>query len=267
MPRSETIVASHGHVILREEHEGRVARIVLANPPENALDVDLLTELLKTVDALERWPELACVVIEGAGREFSSGLSLPQRRQPYVRSVVPAFHHLARKLVGLDAIVVSFVRGRCLGAGFELALLSHAILCDATARIGLPELTFGAIPPLGTLLLPRRLPPAKAEELILSGRVLPADEALAAGLVNACAGGWDDLESLGARWIRENVLSRSNVPLRAFAAASRRELRAILADDLAALEELYLNRVAGSQDAAEGIDAALHRRAATWSHR
>jgi cyclohexa-1,5-dienecarbonyl-CoA hydratase len=253
-------------VHLREEHGGRVARIVFANPPDNAFDIPLLEELHRALDALERWPLLACVVLEGAGLDFSTGLSLSQRRMPYVELLLPSLHAAARKLAALDVLQIALVRGRCFGAGLELSLLAHVLLADATAKFAFPELSFGAFPTLGPLLLPDRLGAARAEEWLLSGRTVPVEEALAAGLVTAFAGGWDSLETLSLRYLEQQVLARSTPSLKSLVRALGVRRRALLENELPELERLYFQRIAATKDAEEGLSAALRRRAPKWSH-
>lgn len=254
-------------VLLREEHEGRVARVTLSAPPENTLDVTLLVELGRTLAALEASPAIACVVLDAAGPDFSTGLALGQRRAPYVEILLSHLHAAARRLASLDTLVLAKVRGRCTGAALELALLSHAILADGTARFGFPDLALGSFSPLAAVLLPDRIGRTRANELQLSGRTLAPDEATALGLVAEHAGGWDDLDSLGRRWIERHVLPRSTVALRAFARASRVHLPALLGARLDELEKLHLETVARAADAEEGISAALRGRPPRWQHR
>lgn len=266
MPHEHTALTRQSRLKVSETHDGRVARIRLDAPPDNALDVTVLTELVRALDAVATWPNLACVIFEAQGRDFSTGLALVQRRQPYVEVLLPALHLVARKLASLEAVLVTLVRGRCFGAAFELSLLSHAVIGDATVKFCLPELGLGTFPPLASLLLPERIGRARAEELLLSGRVMEHEEALSWNLLTACAGGWEDLDSLANNWVQKNVLSRSNVALRALHKATRRSLADRLGHELADLETLYLQHVAHSRDAQEGIDAALHRRTPRWVH-
>lgn len=266
MPAEHTALHRQSVLKVVETQDGRVARIMLDAPPDNALDVTVLTEFVRVLDAVATWPNLACVIFEAKGRDFSSGLSLVQRRPPYIEVLLPALHVAARKLASLEAVLVSLVRGRCFGAAFELTLLSHAVIGDGTTKFSLPELSLGTFPPLASLLLPERIGRARAEELLLSGRTLDHEEALSCNLLTACAGGWENLETLADGWVQKNVLSRSNVALRALHRATRRPFAERLGRDLAELEELYLRHIATSRDAREGVDAALHRREPRWIH-
>jgi cyclohexa-1,5-dienecarbonyl-CoA hydratase len=249
-----------------EEHGGRVARLVLDAPPDNALTVALLQELDAALQALAGWPDLVCVTLEGAGRDFCAGLSLSERRRPYTPLLLGAYHGVVRRLAALDVVRLAKVRGRCAGAGLELTLLCHAVLADPKARFSLPDVTLAAFPTVAPLLLAERVGRARADDLLLSGRELEAAEALAAGLVTAASSGWEDLDTLAARHLETAVLSRSAPGLRALLHAVQGPLRARLDDDLAENERLYLERVMPLQDAEEGLSAALRGRAPKWRH-
>jgi len=251
---------------LSEEHGGRVARLVLEAPPDQALTIALLQELESALDALGRWPDLACLVVEGTARDFCTGLAPAQRRRPYAAMLLRAWHSVARRLASLEAVRVAKVRGRCLGAGCELALLCHQVWADRTGKMGFPEISIGAFPTVAPLLLAARTGETRAAELMLSGREIDAAEAQGLGLANACASGWEDLDALSARLLERDVLSRSTVALRAMVRAMRPPAFERLEDDLLDAEKLYLSRVTPSQDAEEGLSAALHRRTPVWKH-
>ena len=265
MDEPGTDVRAAPRVVVREEHDGRVARLVLSNPPDNAVDVTLADELFRTLDALERWPALACVVLEGEGSHFSSGLALGHRRPPYGDELVRSFLAAARKLAALEVVQLACVRGRCFGAGFELALLTHFILADHTAKFALPDASLGALPLLGPLLLPARVGTTRAEEWLFTGRTIEADEAVATGLVTACAHGWDTLETLTNRHLAQAVLGRPTGALKAMARALSLPRIERLERDLPELERLFRERIALSPDYGEGLSAALRGRAPRWN--
>lgn len=261
-----TVVVPGSRLSVLEEHDGRVARLVFDHAPDNALDVTLVDELLVAVDALERWPELSCVVLEGK-RDFGTGFALSHRRMPYLDLLLTSYLAACRKLVSLEAVRIALVRGRCFGAGFELALLCHTILADATARFAFPDLSLGAFAPVGSLLLPDRIGVTKAEDWLLSGRTVPGDEALAAGLLTGFAAGWDNLDTMGARHVEQQVLARPTGAVRALARALSLDRRERLERDLPETERLFRERVAGARDHDEGVSAALRGRPPRWTGR
>lgn len=171
-----------------------IAHCLLTNPPKNEINKEFfrcLTQLHKEV-----FPSLDVrgLIIYGKGRHFSSGANLEELQQIY-RSLPddkPAAFlnenmNTFQAIASLPFPVVAAINGCCLGAGLELALACHFRICSPHAVFGLPETTFGLIPGCGgTVRLPRVLPRAKAIELILSGKTVPADEALSCGLIDHC---------------------------------------------------------------------------------
>jgi enoyl-CoA hydratase/carnithine racemase len=228
---------------VREEHGGRLARLVLRSPPENALDIPLLESLRGAVDGLERLPSLCCVVIEGDGRDFSTGLASGHRRPPWGELLLSQWHATARRLASLDVVLVARVHGRCFGAGAELALLCDAVLTNGAAKFSFPDLSIGTFSPLASVLLPWKIGPSRATELLLSARTLEADEARSLGLSTATAGGWDDLDSLVAQFLSKHVLSRDTAAVRTQARALHQPLVPLLGAHLDELEQLAATRL------------------------
>jgi enoyl-CoA hydratase len=259
-----TVVVSGSRVQLVEEAGGRVARLVLSSPPDNSIDVSMSMELLSALDALERWPRLSCLLVEGSQRDFSAGFNLSHRRMPFLDALLANHHAVCRKMLELKAIRIAVVRGRCLGAGLELALCCHEVLADATARFGLPDATLGAFPTVGGLLLRDRIGQGRADEWILSARTVPADEALAAGLVTAFAAGWDGVDALVERRIQRE-LSRPVEATRELARVLSLPASDTVARFLPEVERAFRAHVMGSRDHDEGVSAALRGRPPRWS--
>ncbi len=264
MMNARTELSPASRVELHEEHDGRIARIVLANAPDNAIDVTLANELCAALDAIERWPNLVCVLLEGEGTSFSSGLSLGHRRPPIGGELIRSFLAAAQKLSTLEAVQMALVRGPCFGAGLDLALLAHVVLADSTAKFGTADLSLAAIPLLTPLLLPERIGWTRAEEWMLSGRVIAVEEALAAGLVSGSSSGWETLDTLAERYLRATVLFRPTTALRTFVHALSLPRRERLEHDLPEIQRLFEERIATSDNYAEGLSAALHGRPPCW---
>lgn len=170
---------------------GGVAYLTLNGPPKNEMDsvffgrlADFRRRELATLD-------VSGLVIQGAGRHFSSGADLPEiealaasgedQVEALLEDNIESFLALSR----FPSPVVAVIRGACLGAGMELALACHYRVAETNAIFALPEVTYGIMPGCGgTIRLPERVGTAKAVELILSGRTVSAEEALAIGLVD-----------------------------------------------------------------------------------
>jgi enoyl-CoA hydratase len=161
---------------------------VLLNRPQqlNALSDELMDELVTRLEELDRDDAVRCIVLGGSERAFAAGADIGELSRS---SAIGLFQ--ARRVERWDQIravrtpIVAAVSGYCLGGGCELAMVCDVIVASDSARFGQPETTLGIIPGAGgTQRLTRAVGKSVAMDVILSGRFLSADEALAAGLVS-----------------------------------------------------------------------------------
>ena len=170
---------------------GRVARLTFVNPPLNLVTRDLLVELDLALAALAAATpgDVRAVVVTGAGeRAFSAGSHVGEF-EAQQGAAGRERHELesgtSRRLAELPMPTIAAIEGNALGGGLELALCCDLRVASERARLGLPEVHLAVTPGAGgTQRLPRVVGVAKAKELILTGRVLTAAEALAIGLVH-----------------------------------------------------------------------------------
>ena len=168
-----------------ERREDSVALLTLENPKVNALSRALLGQLLGHAHALHEDPPGA-VVVTGSDRIFAAGAEIsefggPQEAASYGAEFREAFDALA----SIPRATIAAIRGYALGGGLELALAADLRIAAEGARLGQPEILLGIIPGGGgTQRLARLVGPARAKDLIFSGRHVPADEALAIGLLD-----------------------------------------------------------------------------------
>jgi enoyl-CoA hydratase/carnithine racemase len=170
--------------IATERRDGGVELIRLTRPPLNALSAELLAELADHAENLVTDATLKAVVVTGTAKAFSAGAEVRE-----LGGEGPdLLDHFRRALDGLAAIprpVIAAVSGYTLGGGLETALACDLRLASESARLGVPEILLGLFPGAGaTQRLPRLIGPAKAKEMIWSGRQVRAAEALAMGLVD-----------------------------------------------------------------------------------
>jgi 2-(1,2-epoxy-1,2-dihydrophenyl)acetyl-CoA isomerase len=171
---------------------GNVATIRLNHPEVlNALSMDMIGGINQALDAvLEATPAVRCLVVTGAGRSFSSGANLQGRNDPSKRldagsTLETAFHPMLRRFRDLQIPLITAVNGPAAGAGMSLALMGDLILCARSTYFLQAFRRIGLVPDCGsTWLLPRLIGRARALELSLLGERLPAETALAWGLVN-----------------------------------------------------------------------------------
>jgi 3-hydroxypropionyl-coenzyme A dehydratase len=169
---------------------GDVALIKINRPEAlNSMNVDVIWELSKTIDIVGVDESIKAVIITGVGeRSFCAGADIS-----YMVNISPidaekyasAAQSVLNKLERLEKPVIAAINGFALGGGCELALVCDLRICSSNAKIGQPEVTIG-IPPGwgGTQRLLRIIGPAKAKEMIFTGKMINAEEAYSIGLVN-----------------------------------------------------------------------------------
>ena len=162
-----------------------VAVVTLANGKVNALSQALLADLRTVVDELAADPPGA-VVVTGGERIFAAGADISEFGGPdEAAGITATIHGTLDALANLPRFVIAAVSGYALGGGCELALCADFRVCGDNAKLGQPEILLGVIPGAGgTQRLPRLVGPARAKDIIYSGRFVAADEALRIGLVD-----------------------------------------------------------------------------------
>jgi enoyl-CoA hydratase len=238
-----------------------LALVTLARPQAlNALNFALLRDLDAALEQVAAGDARALLVTGAGDRAFCAGADLRElqgRPLAAARADAAFGQRVLDRLEALAIPSIALVNGYAFGGGLELALACTFRIAAPDARLGFPEIRLGLIPGYGgTQRLPRLLGPARALELILSGRTVMAEEALAIGLVNRIVEG--DLIAAGCAFARE-MTGWSLLALRLAREAVRRGLSAPLTEGLAI--EADLNALArASADAAEGIAAFLEKR-------
>src|SRR5271165_1078171 len=245
------------------EHDGQVARVVLAALKANIVDRAMMADLESAFDQLAARRELKAIVLTGEGSNFSFGASVQEHLPEQISGTLTRLHGLLRRIAEAPAPTIAAVRGQCLGGGLELALACDLILAEETAQLGCPEIQLRVFPPAASALLPARIGAGPAAALVLGGASISGSAAVAIGLVNrTVAPGQLDAALTG--WLGEEFLPRSASALRWSAVAVRRPLIRALQNELPVLERMYLQDLMSSPDAVEGIRAFLEKREPRW---
>jgi enoyl-CoA hydratase/carnithine racemase len=233
-----------------ERRPDGVALVRLDRPKANALSVEVLGQIFSVVGALHDDPPGA-VVVWGGRRIFAAGAEIAELAGTGAGTVGAAFNRALTSLAGLPRATIAAINGYALGGGLELALACDFRVCAEDSRLGLPEVLLGLLPGGGgTQRLPRLIGSSRAKELIMTGRQVPADEALALGLVNKVAPP-DEVLEVALEWAA--ALARG--PLVAHGLAKGvidRGLDGPLADGLTAEQEAF-SAVGRTEDAGRGI--------------
>ncbi len=221
------------------------------------------TELATALKKLRASRDHNAVFLTTALGDFSAGADIREHiGRDNCERMLKAAHGLIAEILRHPVPVAAFVRGACLGGGFELALACDHVVADESAQMGLPEITLGCYPPAATVLAPQRLPAHVAHDLVLSGRVFTARE-----LANRGAGfeAVPDLEAatneLGIRYtsLPRGPLEEATRMLRS-GAAERFE------SAVGGIEAAFLDRLLQMRDATEGPQAFLAKRKPSWDH-
>ncbi|MGW3110026.1 enoyl-CoA hydratase/isomerase family protein [Streptomyces sp. NPDC001091] len=256
----------YGEFVLVRRH-GYVAELVLDRPKAmNAVSTEMARSLAAACTALAADRDARVVVLtSSAERAFCVGADLKERNSFSDADLVrqrPVARAAYTGVLELPVPTIAAVHGFVLGGGFELALACDLIVADATAVVGLPEVSVGVIPGGGgTQLLPRRVGAARAAELIFTARRVEAPEAAALGLVDQLTEAGHAREDALA--LAERIAKNSPVGLR----SAKRALRLGQGLDLRAgleVEDAAWRATAFSGDRAEGVAAFNEKRAPEW---
>lgn len=173
---------------VQSKDDGRVRVLTLDRPDaRNALSAQLRTDLIKALQEAERDDKVGAIVLTGAGSAFAAGADLKEllaRTQEEQRHFLQP-PNVYSTLEQLAKPVVAAINGHALGAGLELATACDVRVCSDSAKLGQPEVGFGLIPGGGgTQRLVRLVGPGHAARLVLTGDVIPGEEAARLGLVD-----------------------------------------------------------------------------------
>ncbi len=172
---------------IETEISRRVATIRFNRPDKlNALNSEVMNEVVAAAEAFAADPAVGCLLLCGTGRAFAAGADIEElSRQNYATMYDADFFAGWDRFAATRVPKVAAVQGYALGGGCEVAMMCDVILAADNARFGQPEIKIGCIPGIGgTQRLTRLVGRARAMDMILTGRMVEAEEALAMGLVS-----------------------------------------------------------------------------------
>ena len=246
------------------DRDGALLRLTLARPKANLVDAEMIAALSGALAAHRGMTGLRSVLIAAEGPHFSFGASVEEHLPQACAAMLASLHALVLEMLDYPAPIEVAVRGQCLGGGLEVALAGGPIFAAPDAQFGQPEMKLGVFAPAASVLLPWRVAQPVAEDLLLSGRSIGADEARATGLIRQVA---DDPEAAALDYFDAHLAGKSAASL-AFALQAARGARVAAArEQLAQVERLYLDQLMQTRDANEGLVAFLAKRKPVWEHR
>lgn len=246
------------------EESGQLLRLRLDRPKANIVDAEMIAALDAAFTKYAGQSDLRGVLLDAAGPHFSFGASVEEHLPGQCADMLAALHGLLKKMVAFPVPILFAVRGQCLGGGLEVVMAGNLIFAAPDAQVGQPEIRIGVFAPAASILMPERIGRAQAEDLLFSGRSISAEEARSAGLVNQIA---DDPAAAALAYYRENLAPLSAVSLRHAVRAAREDMAARVAAGLDRVERLYLDELMSTDDATEGLEAFIEKRAANWKDR
>ncbi|GGY57983.1 MULTISPECIES: enoyl-CoA hydratase [Streptomyces] len=249
------------------ERTGRVAVLTLNRPKAlNALNLQVMREVVEAAGCLDRDPEVGCVVITGSEKAFAAGADIKEMRpQGYLDMYLSDWFAAWDRLGDLRTPTVAAVSGYALGGGCELAMLCDILLASDTAVFGQPEIKLGVIPGIGgSQRLTRAVGKAKAMELCLTGRTMDAAEAERAGLVSRVVPAGDlRTEALAVA----RTVAEMSAPVAMMAKeAVNRAFETTLAEGVR-FERRLFHAVFATEDQKEGMAAFTDKRPPAFRHR
>lgn len=242
-----------------------VATVTIDNPPMNVLSQQVIKELDEQFAQLETDAEIVSIVLIGEGEQaFMAGADIKEFPERNPATSIPV-HPVFNKIENIPKPTIAVLNGFTLGGGLELALTCDIRIAEDHAKIGLPEVMLGLLPGAGgTQRLPRLVGPAKAKEIMFTGKQLSAEEALSIGLVNEVVEKGEgkqaatklaeqlanlSLQSMGR--IKKLVNASNNLSL----------------DEGLQLEEEQFEELFVTEDAKEGVSAFIEKRKPNFTHK
>ncbi len=252
---------------IKAETRGAIGLITLDRPGAlNALNTTLIRELGQALDGFENDDVVGAIVLTGSEKAFAAGADIKEMAD---LSFVDAF--LADQAAALERVartrkpVIAAVAGYCLGGGCELAMMCDIIIAADTAKFGQPEITLGIMPGMGgTQRLTRAIGKAKAMDLILTGRLMDAEEADSVGLVSRVVAADRLMDE--ALEVADKIGELSRVSVLAAKEAVVRGYDTSLADGLKVERRLF-HALFATEDQKEGMAAFLEKRAPQFRNR
>jgi enoyl-CoA hydratase/carnithine racemase len=242
--------------------EEELALISVDRPPLNILSFSHYHKLCEKIVQLMETKEIKVVILTGSNNFFISGADIGDisevKTPEQCEKETLKMKFFFQQIEDLKRPVIAAINGNCFGGGLELAMSCHLRLASKGAKLGLPEINLGTIPSFGgTQRLPRIVGRAKGIELILSGKLISAEEAYRIGLINEiCAS--EDLISR-AKTIGHEIGEKGSFAIEAAIQAMNEGLKGDIEQGMK-LESRLSSRLIETVDMKEGISAFFERR-------
>lgn len=250
-------------MILTETH-GRVGLIIFNRPQAmNALNNQLMRELMEALESFDKNDDIGVMVITGNEKAFAAGADIKEMVDKSIEQMMDTDHvAVFGRIRTIQKPVIAAVSGFALGGGCEIALSCDMIVASESAKFGQPEITIGVIPGAGgTQRLTHAVGKALAMEMILNNRTLSAQEALQHGLVNRVVPVSDYLNE--ALKLADEIASRAPLAVHAAKRMINQSYERFLSDGLEQEKQVFYN-LFSTEDQKEGMKAFVEKRKPEW---
>jgi cyclohexa-1,5-dienecarbonyl-CoA hydratase len=247
--------------------DSAVAQVILDDGKGNVLDQIMMHDLITAFEEFKTRSSLKLITFEGAGKHFSFGASVEEHQKENAAAMLKGFHRLFFSLMDMAIPTLAKISGQCLGGGMELAIMCNFLYADKGVKLGQPEVILGVFPPPASIILSEKIGLARADELIITGKVINAEHAKSIGLVNEVFNDKQELDAAVINFIELHILPKSACSLRFAVNASRFKFNHILSTYLPQLEQVYVHELMNTIDANEGITSFLEKRRPVWQNR
>lgn len=243
---------------------GRVAVVTLNRPDSlNALNMAVMRDVVDVFESIDRNSDIAVSVLTGSGRAFAAGADIKEMQpQSFSDMYVADYFAGWDRFAACRKPVIAAVNGFALGGGCELAMMCDVILASDKAKFGQPEIKLGVTPGMGgSVRLTKAVGKAKAMDLVLTGRMIGAEEADKMGLVSRVVAHDDLIET--AKAVAEEVSGFSIPSLMAAKEMVGRALELPTTEGVR-FERRLFQGLFGTHDQKEGMSAFVEKRAADF---
>ncbi|MBP6623486.1 MAG: enoyl-CoA hydratase [Alcaligenes sp.] len=259
---------SHEHPadpVLLEQHQG-LARITLNRPAQyNALSEEVLDSLQHILDTLAQDPSLQCVIIQATGKAFCAGHDLKQMRanpeHTYYRDLFSRCSRVMQGVLALPVPVIARVQGLATAAGCQLVATCDMAVASESTRFAVSGINVGLFCSTPAVALSRCVPPKAAMEMLMTGEFISAQRAQELGLINYAVA--EDQLDQTVQKLADSILAKSPVAVRAGKAMFYRQRSLAIEQAYDYAGQVMADNMM-SNDACEGIDAFIEKRAPQW---
>lgn len=239
-----------------------IATIALNRPPANVLSIEAMEDLNRALESLEYQRDVKLVVVRGEGKYFSAGLELNDQLGERGYVMLETYRRIFENLAKTDKPTLAVVAGPALGAGSMLAAACDITLAAASAKFGHPEIKGGVFSTVAAALLPRLVGRKRAFEMLFGGASITAAEAERIGLITRAVP--DDKLEAEAKAVIQRFAEMSAAVAQFTRAAVAGALDLPFGEAIRHVQDVYLNQLMASEDAAEGLRAIMEKRKPIW---